>query len=258
MSRTVALAVAASLALIASQASAANVPADVGSVTISQDFVAGSVNLQGLKSMRSNSPAQGVEAIALADTYNAAILGQSTAGAGFITNAGRTTTFTYDLLSSLHGTLVGSNAAVNIGETQTVTGVNSLRVVVGALTADSSDLWLSGITLGGVAMTQGRYDVGSAAIGGNGLLWDNIPGPISSVTITNAVFADGVALATSTPLTNLQTLPNMGSAVVWNGVVGSGVDETQMIFDITYTVPEPASMTALGGAFALFARRRRA
>lgn len=189
------------------------------------------------------------------DTYGAAIIGQSTAGAAFITNTGRITTFNYDLAASLHGVLAGSGATVHMSEAQFVTGPNSLRVIVGAFTTNSSSLWINGLTIGGQPMTQGRFDVGAGAFT-NGLLWDNLPDVISSVSITNAVFADGVPLATSTVLANGRTLPEMGSAVVWNGVVGSVVDETQMIFDITF-VPTPGALALVGMGGLVALRRRR-
>lgn len=196
-------------------------------------------------------------AIAAGDTYGAAILGQTTTTAAFMTAVGRTTSFTYDLSASVHGTLVGSGATVNMSETQTLIAPNVLRVVIAAFTADSSSLWVSGITAGTPAapITQGRFDVGAGAFT-NGLLWDDMPGTIASVSIVNAVFADGTLLATSSALTNGRALPQVGSQVVWNGVVGSVVDETQMIFDITF-VPAPgtAALAALGGLVAT--RRRR-
>ena len=197
-------------------------------------------------------------AIAAGDTYGAAIIGQTTTTAAFMTaTAGRVTSFTYDLSASVHGTLVGSGATVNMSETQTLIAPNVLRVVIAAFTADSSSLWVSGITAGTPAapITQGRFDVGAGAFT-NGLLWDDMPGTIASVSIVNAVFADGALLATSSALTNGRALPQMGTNVVWNGVVGSVVDETQMIFDITF-IPAPgtAALAALGGLVAT--RRRR-
>ncbi len=194
-------------------------------------------------------------AITAGDTYGAAILGQSIAGAAHLTAAGRTTTFAYDLAASLHGVLAVSGATVHMTEAQFVTGPNSLRVVVGAFTTDSSSLWINGLVIGGQPMTQGRFDVGAGAFI-NGLLWDNLPGAISSVSITNVVFADGLPLATSGALANGRTLPEMGSVVVWNGVVGSIVDETQMVFDITF-VPAPGALALLGLGGLVAARRRR-
>lgn len=200
-------------------------------------------------------------AITSGDTFGAAVLGQSSAGAGHVTAAGRTTTFTYGTTTT-HGTLIGSGATVRIGTAQALIAPNVLRVVVAAFTTNNSNLWQNGINIGGQAMTQGRFDVGSNAIGSNGLLWDNIPGVISSVSIFSAVWSPSnnfaSPLATSTALTNARTLPEMGSLVVWNGVVGfSGViSEIDMIFDITF-VPAPGavSVLALGGLLAT--RRRR-
>ncbi len=190
------------------------------------------------------------------DTYGAAIIGQTATSAAFMTTTGRVTSFLYDFLPSVHGTLVGSGATVNIGESETVTGANTVRIVIDAMTADSSSMWPSGITIGGVAITQGRFDVGAGAFT-DGILWNNLPGPITSVAITNAVLADGAVLATSSALTNGRTLPEMGALVAWNGVVGSIVDETQMIFDITYSVPSPASVALLGLGGLVATRRRR-
>ncbi|MBY0112479.1 MAG: hypothetical protein K2Y21_06630 [Phycisphaerales bacterium] len=200
-------------------------------------------------------------AITPGDTYAAAVLGQSSAGAGFVTTAGRTTTFAYGSTTN-HGTLIGSGATVRIGTAQTLIAPNVLRVVVAAFTTDSSNLWVNGITIGGQAMTLGRFDVGSNVLGSNGLLWDNLPGAISSVSIFSALWspANGFVspIATSTALTNARTLPEMGSAVVWNGVVGSSaiINEINMVFDITF-VPTPgtAGLLAFGGLLA--ARRRR-
>lgn len=198
------------------------------------------------------------------DTYNAALLGQSPAGAAYVTaTAGRVTTFTFGN-NNFHGTLLGSNATVNMQSADLgdiAPGVR--RIVVACYTTNNTNLWVSGITIGGQAMNQGRFDVGSAAIGGNGLLWDGLPGAATSVSIFSALWSpsNGFAspIATSSPLTNLQVLPSMASNVVWNGVVGfTGiVSEIDMIFDITY-VPAPgaASVLALGGLVA--ARRRRA
>lgn len=199
----------------------------------------------------------GDRAITAGDTYGAAVLGQTTAVAAFMTAAGRVTTFTYDNLASAHGTLVGSGAVVGMTEITIPTGPNSVRIIVDAFTVDGTDLWQTGITAGTPALpiTQGRFDVGAGAFT-NGLLWDNLPGAISSVSIFNAVFIDGVQVAASAPLTNGRVLPQMGSLVVWNGVVGSGVDETAMVFDITF-IPTPGAMALVGMGGLMAARRRR-
>ncbi|MBX3379346.1 MAG: hypothetical protein KF805_04575 [Phycisphaeraceae bacterium] len=199
------------------------------------------------------------------DTYNAALLGQSPAGAAFVTNAaGRVTTFTFGN-NNAHGTLVGSGATVNMQSIDLGDiAVGVRRIVVACYTTNSSNLWLSGITIGGQAMNQGRFDVGTAAIGGNGLLWDGIPGVATGVSIFSALWSpsNGFAapVATSGALTNAQVLPNMGSAVVWNGVVGntSIISEVDIIFDITYQVPAPGVTSVLAFAGLVAARRRRA
>lgn len=200
-------------------------------------------------------------AITGGDTFAAAVLGQSSAGAGHVTNAGRVTTFTYGTTTTA-GTLVGSGATVRIGTAQALIAPNVLRVVVAAFTTNNTNLWLNGITIGAQPMTQGRFDVGSNSLGSNGLLWDNLPGAISSVSIFSALWSPSNSfaspLATSTALTNARTLPEMGSLVVWNGVVGNSsvISEIDMVFDITF-VPTPgtASLLAFGGLLA--ARRRR-
>lgn len=221
-------------------------------VAINANLSGGMVTtLDGLVSLRGYSSRNN---IVTNDTYGAAIIGQSTTGAAFVTNAGRVTTFTFDGAASGHGTLVGSNAQVNVTESFTQTGPTTYRAVVSAFTADSSDLWVTGLTIGGNPMTQGRFDVGAGAFT-NGLLWDNLPDSIQSLVITSVVLADGLPLATSTPLANGRVLPEMGSVVVWNGVVGSGVDEIQMVFDIT--VPTPASLALLGLGGLVATRRRR-
>jgi len=204
-------------------------------------------------------------AITPGDTYAAALLGQSSSSAGFVTNAGRTTTFTFNN-NNLHGTLVGSGATVNIQSADLgdiAPGVR--RIVVACFTTNNTNLWLSGITIGGNPMIQGRFDVGSTALGGNGLLWNGLPGAATSVSIFSALWSPSNAfaapVATSGAIPNQATggLPNMGSAIVWNGVVGNSavISEVDMIFDITY-VPTPgtASLLALGGLVAT--RRRRA
>lgn len=205
-------------------------------------------------SIRANS-----RAITTNDTYQAILLGQTTTAAGFVTNAaGRTTTFTYDGVDQVHGTLVGSNATVRTFEGSTQLAPNVLRVAVGMYTADSSSLWVNGITISGSPMTQGRIDVGGPVAGfTDGLLWDNLPGPIANVTIFSAVFGDGTLLASSSALTNARTLPEMGSLVVWNGVVGSIVDEIWMVFDIEYVIPTPGAMAVLGLGGLVAGRRRR-
>lgn len=199
----------------------------------------------------------GERAITAGDPYSAAIIGQTTATAAFLTNAGRVTTFTYDLLGSVHGTLVGSGSTVAISEAQVLLSPNTLRVVVQAFTTDSLDLYVSGISAGTPALpiTQGRFDVGAGAFT-NGLLWDNLPGAVSSVSIFSAVFVDGTNVASSSALTNGRVLPQVGSNVVWNGIVGSGVDEIWMVFDITF-VPAPGAMALVGMGGLLAARRRR-
>ncbi|MGD9690863.1 MAG: hypothetical protein AB7K52_15025 [Phycisphaerales bacterium] len=211
-------------------------------------------NLPGLMSHRDLDP--GSLAIAAGDTYAAGVLGQTTTQAAFMTAAaGRVTTHTYDLMSSLHGTLVGSNAMVNITESQTLVAPGHLRVAISALTADGSTLWISGLNIGGNPITQARFDVG-AGISTNGLLWDNVPDPILSVTITNALFADGMLVATSAALINGRTLPEMGAVVVWNGVVGSTIDETQMVFDIMFVPAPGAAAVGMMAGVALIRRRR--
>lgn len=191
----------------------------------------------------------------VSDTYGSGLLGQSSGGAAFVTDpATRVTTFAYDLASSFHGTLVGSGATVNVGEMQTTLSPITYRIVVDVMTADSSNLWISGLTIGGQPMTQGRFDLGAGAFT-NGILWDNNPSPIFNLVITNALFMDGILVATSGPLGNGRTLPEMGAVVVWNGVVGSGVDESQMIFDLT--VPAPGCVPLLGGVGLMALRRRR-
>jgi hypothetical protein len=254
LSHVLAAAVSPVLFLVASASGQAGVPVDADRITIHSDLADGiRTNLEGLRSFRDGDVT--TRLVTVGDTFNAALLGQSASFAGFVTNsAGRVTTFTWDLLGTAHGTLVGTNATVNEVESQTPTGVNTFRVRVGLLTGDSSSLWINGLTFNGEPMTQGRVDVGAAAFT-NGLLWDNLPGPVQSITVTNALFADGVLQATSSSLGNLQTLPVMGSAVIWNGVVGSPIDETQMVFDIT--VPEPASLGLLGLAGLMLGRRRR-
>lgn len=197
-------------------------------------------------------------AITPGDSYGAALIGQSTTGAAFITNTGRQTTFAYGSTAT-HGTLVGSGATVRIGSAQMLIAPNTLRVVVACFTTDNSNLWINGLAIAAQPMIQGRFDVGSGAFT-NGLLWDNLPGAITSVSIFSALWspANNFAspLATSTALPNGRTLPEMGSLVVWNGVVNSGVSEIDMIFDITF-IPTPgtASLAAVGALFA--ARRRR-
>lgn len=199
--------------------------------------------------------------IVAGDTYGAAIIGQSVAGAGgaggaaFVTAAGRTTSFVYDNAASLHGTLIGSNAVVNIGEATIVTSPTSFRYIVGAFTTDSSNLWISGLTIGGMPMSQGRFDVGAGAFT-NGLLM-NIPvGDIASISIVSSVFVDGASVATSTPLPNGRVLPEAGALVVWNGVVNSGVDEIQIIVDVTF-VPAPGALALVGMGGLVALRRRR-
>lgn len=215
---------------------------------------AGLVRVGGMPSDRYVTPG---------DTFAAAVLGQTAVpSAGYVTAAGRTTTFTFGT-NVQHGTLVGSNAIVNmqsIDMGDIAPGVR--RIVVAAYTTNSTNLWISGLTIGGNPMTQGRFDVGSAALGGNGLAWDNLPGAATSVSIFSALWSpsNGFAspIATSTALTNSGTLTNFGSLVVWNGVVGfSGViSEIDLVFDVTY-VPTPgtASLLAVGGLIAT--RRRR-
>lgn len=198
------------------------------------------------------------------DTYSAALLGQTAVpSAGFVTAVGRTTSFAYPTAATNHGTLVGSNATVRMQSAQVLIAPNILRVVIACFTTNNTNLWISGLNIGGNPMTQGRFDVGSTALGGNGLSWDNLPGAVTSVSIFSALWSpsNGFAapVATSTALTNQGSLTNFGSAVVWNGVVGntSIVSEVNMIFDITF-VPTPgtASLLAFGGLIA--ARRRRA
>lgn len=200
------------------------------------------------------------------DTYSAALLGQTTVApaAGFMTQAaGRVTSFGFGN-NNLHGTLVGGSATVNIQSMDLgdiAPGVR--RIVVACFTNNTTNLWVNGITIGGNPVTQGRFDVGSTALGGNGLAWNNLPGAATSVSIFSALWSPSNAfaapIATSAALTNQGTLTNFGSLVVWNGVVGfSGiVSEVDIIFDITY-VPAPgaASLIALGGLIAT--RRRRA
>ncbi|MBN8596293.1 MAG: hypothetical protein J0L78_01335 [Planctomycetes bacterium] len=199
------------------------------------------------------------------DTYSAALLGQTTVApaAGFMTAAGRTTSFTFGN-NNLHGTLVGNSATVNIQSMDLgdiAPGVR--RIVVACFTNNTTNLWVNGITVGGNPVTQGRFDVGSTALGGNGLAWNNLPGAATSVSIFSALWSPSNAfaapIATSAALTNQGSLTNFGSLVVWNGVVGfSGViSEVDLIFDITY-IPTPgtASLLAVGGLIA--SRRRRA
>ncbi|MFO0861089.1 MAG: hypothetical protein U0570_11065 [Phycisphaerales bacterium] len=253
MSRCILSALA--LSALAGVANASMVEANLG-----DGLVTSASGLQAL-----SQSAFGDRGITAGDTYRAALLGQSAASAGFITNtAGRVTTFTYgNGTITTHGTLAGSNATVNIQSVQAMIAPNTMRVVVACYTTNNTNLWLSGITIGGSAMTQGRFDVGSNSLTPtNGLLWDNLPGAVSSVSIFSALWSPSNSfaspLATSAALTNQRTLPEMGSAVIWNGVVGfSGViSEIDMIFDITF-VPTPgtASLLALGGLVAT--RRRR-
>jgi len=244
---------ALALMAIAGAANASIVEANLGDGHMTNAF--GLQRIGGVPSDRYITPG---------DTFSAALLGQTAVpSAGFMTNAGRTTSFTFGN-NNLHGTLVGTGATVNIQSADLgdiAPGVR--RIVVACYTTNNTNLWNTGINIGGSPVTQGRFDVGSTALGGNGLLWNNIPGAITSVSIFSALWSpsNGFAspLATSAALTNQNTLPSMGSAVVWNGVVGfSGViSEIDMIFDITY-VPTPgtASLLALGGLIAT--RRRRA
>jgi len=233
---------------------AAGAGADINPVSPNANVSNGIVTpLSGLRSFRWDPPQS--SAISSGDTYGAALLGQSSAGAAFLTNTGRTTSFVYDLAASIHGTMAVSGATVTIGESQTTTGPFSQRIVIDMLTTDSSPLWLSGLTIGGQPMTQGRFDVGAGAFT-DGLLWDNTPAPILSLVITNALFIDSTLIATSGALANGRTLPEMGSVVVWNGVVGSQVDESQMIFDVTY-VPAPGSVGMLAAVGLMALRRRR-
>lgn len=197
----------------------------------------------------------GTRDITALDTYGAGVIGQSITGAAFLTAAGRTTTFTFDGVSSVHGTLVGSGATVNVTEAAGFIAPNVYRAIVKVSTGDSTDLWISGLTIAGNPMTQGRLDVGAGAFT-NGLLWDNLPGAVSSVSIFNALFIDGTLVASSIALANGRTLPEMGSVVVWNGVVGSGVDESWMVFDVTF-VPAPSAAALLGMGALAAARRRR-
>jgi len=205
-------------------------------------------------------------AIASGDTYSAGLLGLTATGsAAFVTSfSGRVTSFTFNN-NNAHGTLIGSGATVNIQSIDlgdVAPGVR--RVVVACFTTNTTNLWLSGITIGGVSITQGRFDVGSTLLGGNGLLWNNLPGAATSVSIFSALWSPSNAfaapIATSAVLPNQATggLPSSGSAVAWNGVVGfSGViNEVDMVFDISY-VPTPGtgSLLVAGGLFAI--RRRR-
>ncbi|MBL8885701.1 MAG: hypothetical protein JNK16_03495 [Phycisphaerales bacterium] len=199
------------------------------------------------------------------DTFSAALLGQTTVApaAGFMTLAGRTSTFTFGN-NNLHGTLVGNSATVNIQSIDLgdiAPGVR--RIVVACFTNNTTNLWVNGINIGGNPVTQGRFDVGSVALGGNGLAWNNLPGAATSVSIFSALWSPSNAfaapIATSAALTNSGTLTNFGSLVVWNGVVGfTGIiNEVDIIFDITY-IPTTgtASLLAMGGLIAT--RRRRA
>jgi|GEM_PF-6761070 hypothetical protein len=210
--------------------------------------------LAGIASLRNGG--YSTRGITPGDTYDAAIIGQTATAAAFLTSAGRVTTFEFDSLSTLHGTLVGSNAEVAIGEAFIQVNPTTYLAVVAAYTTDSSPLWLNGISVGGNPIIQGRFDVGAGAFT-NGILWDNLPGEISDVTIVSAVYADGTLLATSSALPNGHTLPEMGALVVWNGIVGSPVDEIHMIFEIT-VVPAPASLALLGIGGMVATRRRRA
>lgn len=245
---------ALALTAIAGAANAAIVEANINDGWLTN--AAGLQRIGGMPSDRYITPG---------DTYSAALLGQTAVpSAGFVTNtAGRVTSFTFGN-NNAHGTLVGSGATVNIQSADLgdiAPGVR--RIVVACFTTNSSNLWLSGITIGGSAMTQGRFDVGSTALGGNGLAWNNLPGAATSVSIFSALWSpsNGFAspIATSSALTNQGSLTNFGSAVVWNGVVGfSGVvSEVDIIFDVTY-VPAPGAASLLAFAGLAATRRRRA
>ncbi|MGH7242392.1 MAG: hypothetical protein ACREJD_03120 [Phycisphaerales bacterium] len=222
-----------------------------------QTSAAGLVRVGGLPSDRFVTPG---------DTFSAALLGQTTVApaAGYVTaTAGRVTSFTFGN-NNAHGTLISSNATVNmqsldLGDVSP--GVR--RIVVACFTTNTTNLWVNGITIGGNPMTQGRFDVGSTALGGNGLAWNNLPGAATSVSIFSALWSPSnsfaAPIATSSALTNQGTLTNFGSNVVWNGVVGfTGIiSEVDIIMDITY-VPAPGAVALIGLGGLIATRRRRA
>lgn len=244
---------ALALSALAGAANAAIVEAN-----LSDGILTNASGLQAISQM-----AFGDRDITAGDTFGAALIGQTTTSAAFMTSAtGRVTTFTYgNGTITTHGILGGSGATVNVQTVQSMIAPNTMRVVVACYTTNATNLWVGGLTIGGNPITQGRFDAG-AGFTTNGLLWNNLPGAVSSVSIFSALWSPSNAfaspLAVSTALTNGRTLPELGSNVVWNGVVGfSGViSEIDMIFDITF-VPAPGAVSVLAFAGVFAGRRRR-
>ncbi len=261
--------VLAAVAICASVASANSVQADGSLAVAPANGVVGEfrtalggfdTTLNAVNSARSGGLVGGLRSFA-GDTYNAALLGQTTTQAAFLTAAGRVTTFTApNLAGSFHGTMVGrATATARIFSADVgFIAPGIYRTVVGVFTSDGLDIGVSGLNIGGNPVTQTRFDVGTGTIGGNALTWDNLPGPITGSSIFSVVLADGAALATSSALTDLDADPlDFASNVVWNGVVGSVVDEIWMVYDFN-VVPTPGTAAIVGLAGLCAAKRRRA
>lgn len=234
---------------------ASSLPAEVTPVFISETYTGAPVtDPMGVVSLRNLD--ESAARVVPNDVYGAALVGQTISAAAFLTTSPRQTVFTFDGVGETHGTLVGSGATVRVAEAQFDLDPTTVRVVVSLLTQDSSPLFLSGLTISGNPINQGRMDVGAGAgATGGPLLGDESLQLIQSVTIRSALFEDGTLVALSSPLGNLSTLPNMASIVVWNGVTGTTIDEIALLFDVTY-IPEPAALGLLAPAVAMLSRRR--
>lgn len=249
--------VAMAVALVGSSAAAwaTDLPGELAPVLLSETFTGAPVtDSMGVFSLRNLD--ESAARVVPNDVYGAALIGQTVSAAAFLTVSPRTTVFTFDGTGEVHGNLVGSGATVRVAEAQFDLDPTTVRVVVSLFTEDSSALFLTGLSISGNPIIQGRMDVGAGggATGGP-LLGDESLQFIQSVTIRSALFEDGNLVALSSPLLNSSTLPNMSSIVVWNGVVGTDIDEIAMLFDVTY-IPEPATLGLLAPVVALMGRRR--
>ncbi len=195
---------------------------------------------------------------AFGDTYDIALLGQSTASAFFLTAAGRVNNQAYDGLAALHGNhVIGATGAVSAAEFEVAgPGPGQITLGVGVFSNNGADLLPAGLTGGGLPINQLRMDMGAAAAGLDQL------SPVPSFDIIAAqvvLFIDGAAVFTAPFVAGNGSFAGqlgqtgLADISVITGAAGAGVDEIQFQYIIT---PEPGTFALLALAGLMGIRRR--
>lgn len=188
-------------------------------------------------------------AVPYGETFQSAMLAQNTSSAFFIDD------FPDDFIWG-GGFQDGGANLITGANTTVVTDQTGNTLTVSAFTNDSSEWIPAGVDPNGSGdlLDAIRMDVGGFAAGPDSIFY---PGFNASqvVSVDMVVFIDGAAVFSATATaTDFST--GLAAVGVIGGAAGSGVDEMQIIFNLSVPTPGAASVFGLAGLAAVRRRRR--